>query len=159
MNRIRRGEIKPNKKFTEHGTIEKANYIIEIDKNTGHKIIKESGITNTYEKIQARADEVDINKIIERATRGDYSGFKDQASAIYGDFTGIPDNMIEMANLKLKSDKAWENLPLEIRREYDHDKDKYFRDIGSEKWMKLHGFGKKEEERKEIKTDEQGTDE
>ena len=40
-------------------------------------------------------------------------------------------------------------MPIEIRRSYDHDIEKYMMDIGSEKWMNLHGLVKKEETPKE----------
>lgn len=125
------------------GTYEKQNYTIQLDKETGHKMIKAAGFTNTYEKIQAGRDASDINMILKRAQYGDVSGFKDATKAVYGDMTMIPDNMIDIANLKLKSDQAWDKLPLEVRREYDHDKDKYFADFGSDHWMKIHGIEKK----------------
>lgn len=127
------------------GTTEKQEYTIQMDKETGHKMIKPNGMTNTYEKIQRGREASDINLILKKAQYGDVSGFKDATKAVYGDMTSIPDNMIDIANLKLKSDQAWDKLPLEIRREYDHDKDKYFADFGSEHWMSIHGIEKKTE--------------
>lgn len=130
---------------TNIGTREKQEYTIRLDKETGHKLIVPAGKTNTYEKIQRSKEASDINMILKKAQYGDMSGFKDATKAVYGDMTSIPNNMIEIANLKLKSDQAWDKLPLEIRREYDHDKDKYFADFGSEHWMSIHGIEKKTE--------------
>lgn len=130
---------------TEHGTREKMNYRIEIDKETGHKEIVFNGMTDTYMKIQAGRDRADINNIIARAQRGDMSGLKDQTKAIYGNMQ-IPDNMIDIANLKLKIDQAWEKLPIEVRREYNHDPDLYFADYGTEHWKEIHGITKKIED-------------
>lgn len=130
---------------SEKGTREKMTYRIEIDKETGHKEIVFNGMTDTYEKIQAGRDAADINNIIARAQRGDMSGIKDMTKAIYGDMQ-IPDNMIDIANLKLKIDQTWERLPLEIRKEYNHDPDLYFADYGSDHWKEIHGFTKKIED-------------
>ncbi|QCS36452.1 minor capsid protein [Capybara microvirus Cap3_SP_389] len=149
---------KKTKRFSEVGTAEKIDYTMEISKIDGTKVLRPSGITETYAMIQTAKDETDINLIMQRRTRGDLHNFRDQTKAIYGDFSGIPDSMIEIANLKLKAEKAWTKLPLEVRKEYDQDFDKYFAEMGSEKWMSLHGFEKaveKETIKEETAVDEQ----
>lgn len=145
-----KSEIRPLTAETESGSFIKKNYIIRIDRETGHKIIEENGSINTWLQVQASKDRADINSIIERYTRGDLSGWKDPEKGLFADFTGIPDNMIEIANMRLKAQKQWNALPLEIRREYNHDVDTYFADIGSEKWLKIHGLMKEEPELDDI---------
>lgn len=136
---------KPVTVETIPGTFVKQNYIIKIDKETGHKKIEPNGSTNTWLMTQRSKDRADINSIIERYTRGDLTGWKDPQNGLFADFTGIPDNMIDIANMRLKAQKQWNSLPLDIRREYNHDVDAYFADIGSEKWLKLHGLYKEPE--------------
>lgn len=140
-----RFETKP-RKYSNAGTTEKTIYTVEYDID-GTKKLKEAGVENTYEKIQAAAAGTDINNLIERAKRGDPSVTR--ANKIYGDFTEMPQDMRDFMNIKLKAEQAWETLPIEIRRSYDHDIEKYMMDIGSERWMDLHGLTKKEEPIKE----------
>ena len=141
------------KTYQNAGSREKQNYIMSVNKD-GHKILKEAGITNIYEKIQADKESADINNIIRRVTRGDTSVIN--AAGIYGDFTGRSTSLIDAMNIQLRAEKAWASLPAEIRKEYDNDVQKYLADFGTEHFWKLHGIEPNKEVepiKEEVKTD------
>lgn len=130
---------------SEPGSRTKQEYIVDIDPKTRDKVLKPAGVTNIWEMIQAEKEQADINNIIAKASRGDFSGLKDKAEAIYGDFSK-PRDLAQFMNIKLRAEKMWEQLPLEVRKAYDHDPEKYLMDYGSEKWLNLHGIELKKEE-------------
>lgn len=94
------------------------------------------GTSNLYEQIQSHRDSVDIYKILERYSAGDLSVLE-QAHGQYIDITDAPKTLAEAYTYIANSKKYFENLPLKVREEYDHDASKFVADIGSDHFNNL----------------------
>ena len=94
------------------------------------------GQSNLYDQIQSHRDSVDIYKILERYAAGDLDVLE-QAHGQYIDITNAPKTLAEAYTYIENSKKYFENLPLKVREEYDHDASKFVADIGSEHFNKL----------------------
>lgn len=93
-------------------------HIIEID-DEGHKTLVKSGKTiDTYAKIQAHKDSVDIDKLLERAEIEGYEVLN-QRQANYMDLTIMPKNLIESAQMLQAAENDFNKLPLETRKEFN----------------------------------------
>lgn len=66
--------------------------------------------------------EVNINTIIAKMKRGIMPPpWMTSSTPRYGDFTGMPQTLMEAYDLVQSAEKAFESLPLEFRRAIDHD--------------------------------------
>lgn len=74
---------------------------------------------------QSFADECDINKLLARAARGDSIAHLARHGAVYGDFTDIGDLLEAHARLE-RGRKIFEELPGEVRREFNQDMGAFF---------------------------------
>ncbi|QCS36521.1 minor capsid protein [Capybara microvirus Cap3_SP_443] len=108
--------------LTGFSPIEKT-YMEQYNKD-GIKEIIEVGETNWYAEVQSYADETDVNKIMARVAGGE-TGLLDQMKGFYLDTQGLPASLMEAQNIILKGQKAFDNLPAEIRRMYDNDAMKF----------------------------------
>lgn len=82
-------------------------YKAEIDKD-GDIILVESGIEDTYSKIQSFKDSVDINVILERFAHGDTYALE-QSQSFYGDFVEIPRSYMEALNAAIDLRNVYES--------------------------------------------------
>lgn len=105
-----------------------------------------SGLHNTYAEIQAYADEVNLEKIIDRCMETGDLNLLNQVKKDYIDITEMPKNLIDAKNKINKAETEFYNLPLEIREKYENNFNKYLADVGSEEWVKNMNFNRKEEE-------------
>lgn len=110
------------RKFTPAGTKIVPTYEMEI--KNGKKRLVKTGTTNIFEKIQQYKEECDINTIIKRCMMGDTSVLN-RGHAKYGDFTNQPKNINEYYMMNQKAEKAFYELPVELRKEFDHSYEKY----------------------------------
>nr|QJB19949.1 MAG: internal scaffolding protein [Microvirus sp.] len=66
--------------------------------------------------------EVNINFIVERMKRGiQPPPWMTSATPHYGDFSNMPTSLTEAFQIMEKAEEAFASLPLEFRRELDHD--------------------------------------
>lgn len=133
------------------GTEFDKTYTMTIDKD-GNKVLKETGKTNRYEKIQSYADECDINTILTKATL-DPSILEKQRGA-YFDATGMPTNLAEAQSKILEVKNEFQKLPADIRSQFDNSLEKYVARYGSKDWALALGLIKPDSAEKEpIKED------
>lgn len=105
--------------------------------------------TDTYEKIQAFAEDCKIENILLRCRDlGDYS-MLNQAEPMYADISDMPKSYIEAHNKIQKMEQNFNDLPLEIRNKFDNSFTKYLAEAGSENWMKNMGLWKEPEKAEE----------
>lgn len=112
-------------------------YSYEID-SYGRKILKKTGETNLYEKIQASLEETKIENILARATAGDTSMLR--PDGIYADLTEMPNNLLEARKAMQKLENTWNGLPNEIKEKYNYSLDEYIGKSGSESWLRDMGL-------------------
>lgn len=75
---------------------------------------------------QAFKDQTDINKIIERAQKTGTVNHLTKYEPMYGDFSDVDDLLTAHARLE-RGKQIFNELPSEVRREFDQDWSKFFR--------------------------------
>lgn len=110
-------------------------YGIEYD-NNGAKVVIVKGIEDRYAQAQVHKEMADVNNIVKRYTEGDIMALN-KAKTMYGDFTTTPKTLMDAMNMVQNGKEMFEKLPLEIRKEFNHDPEQFVRAIGTEKFNKL----------------------
>lgn len=149
---------RPETLATATGTDYDKTYSVIIDDN-GHKVLKCTGETNRYEKVQAHKEECLIENILVRASMD--PSILDKHKGSYFDATDMPRTLAEAQNKILAVKQEFEKLPVEIRAKFDHSAEKYVQQYGSKEWGKALGIiaekvaeAETKEEKKEEKKDE-----
>lgn len=124
-------------------------YIEKIDKN-GSKYLEESGETNLYEKIQASHEETKIYNIIQRYEQGDDTALN-RITGMYIDSTGMPKSIMEAHQRLEQIQNDFEKLPLEIRKDFNHNPSEFISRMSSGEGMEVFDKHAKKMTEKEIK--------
>lgn len=53
----------------------------------------------------------------------------------YGDFTQMPKTLAEFQQMALDMEHAFNELPLDVRKQFDNSVDKFIHDAGSKEWF------------------------
>ena len=80
----------------------------------------ESGSVDLQERIQAQAPSTDLAFMIKRLKLGDNSVLT-KKQPLYGDFTQLPSNGSELVNTLLHAEYAFNQLPVEERKQHGYD--------------------------------------
>lgn len=115
-----------------------------------------SGLHDTYAEIQAYADEVNLERIIDRCLETGDLNILNQVKKEYIDITEMPKNLIDAKNKINAAETEFYNLPLEIREKYDNNFNKYLADVGSEEWIQNMNFNNKEPDLEPLEEEKEG---
>ena len=74
---------------------------------------------------QSFKDSTDINKILVKARKTGTISHLQKWGGEYGDFTEIP-TLLEAENQLIRAREIFDELPAEVRREFDQDAGKFF---------------------------------
>ena len=97
----------------------------------GHYELVTVGQSDLYQEIQSHKDSVDIYKLLDRYRSGDISALQ-HVQGQYLDHIDAPKTLAEAYEFIHNAKSFFENLPLDIRKEYDHDASKFVADLGSD---------------------------
>lgn len=111
----------------------------------GSIVLTPSGKENIYEFIQSFKDSVDIHVILKKCANGDMSALS-KVQGFYGDVTAMPKNNAEMLQLFIDAQNNFEALPIDVKKEFDHDFNKWFSSMNQPDWFEKMKFPKKKEE-------------
>lgn len=100
----------------------------------GTIFLKESGKDDIQAMINSYRDQTDMAYILRQLQLGDTSVLRD--GAMYGDFTVMPNNMLEAMQLMIDGEKAFYELDLETRQKFDNNYRQWMMSAGSEDWLK-----------------------
>lgn len=114
-----------------------------VDKE-GNINLEEAGKENTDDIIQADAPSCDIQLILAQCAAGDMSALN-KVQGMYGDFTMMPKTYAEMLQLQIDSHKMFESLPIDVKKQFDNDPNKFFVQAGNKEWFEKLGYVQKEE--------------
>lgn len=131
---------RPETKPAPSGSPTEPEYTMTIDKE-GHKVLKKTGETNTYNLIQESLEATKIENIMRRVTEGDPTALN-LMNGQYLDVTDVPNTLAEAQNFVIKASQEFEKLPIDIKRKFDMSPEKYVATFGSEEWMTKVGWKK-----------------
>lgn len=100
----------------------------------GKKELVKTGETNVYERIQEDLEGTKIENILHAVAMGDLSALK-QRDTVYADATTMPKTLMEAQNLVVKMKYEFEQMPLEVRKQFDYSAEKYVDEMGTEAFM------------------------
>lgn len=126
---------KPEQRPTNAGRKEKNTYSIKMD-DRGHKSVVCTGATDTYAKIQEAAEDCKVENIIKRFKDGNTLN-DPKYNPVFADITNMPKTLAEAHTLITNIEESFANLPLDVRRMYDHSSAKFVADYGSERWKEI----------------------
>lgn len=141
----------PVKKVTTSGEKLEDVTSMRLDEN-GQEVFYISGKTNIYEKIQAEAENAKIENVIAKVLQTGDTSLLEARKGEFIDLTEMPANIFE-AQLKIKeAEKAFMELPVEVRKEYNNNFNEFLKDASE-------GKGLRQPEREEPKPEEKGAEE
>lgn len=116
---------------TVPGSDMKDTYKMHVDAD-GKRELKKSGEYNLYADIQSYKDSVSIDYILARFVNGDETALS-RVQGIYGDFTQMPTTMAELQQRVIDAEHLFNNLPLDIREQYNFSASEFFAQLDSDK--------------------------
>lgn len=120
--------------FTNPGSPIRDLYSAKVEKDGSVKLTK-VGEENIQEKIDAAKDSTDIATIVAYYNQtGDESVLK-RYVPVYGDFSKLPTTLAEFLQLRIDSENFFNSLPVEVRKEFDNDSNKFFAQAGEKEWI------------------------
>lgn len=122
--------------YTEPGSPIAPVFSKVTDKN-GKVELKITGEKNIYEEIQSHAESVDIGTIMQRYEREQDPAILQQKKGIYIDTTEMPKTFAEVQGIIIAETNRFNQLPLDIRKEFNYSVEEYVASIGTEKYENL----------------------
>ena len=144
-------------KATEAGEAIRRTYLWEINEK-GEKVLTLDQTINQQAEIDSYLEETKLENIIRRASIDPDLAARlvpDMGGGIQ-DATEMPENLMELQNIMLRSEQIWDELPKEIKLKFDNDVDKFVASFGTIDWAKNLGIyqeKKPEEPKKEEATE------
>lgn len=92
-----------------------------------------AGKEDFHGMIQTFKESTDMSYIISRLANGDTSVIRSGSS--FGDFTNVPNNYAELLQLQIDAKKLYDSLPVEIKKQFDNDVNKFFASAGTQDWF------------------------
>ena len=134
---------------TTPGSGMKDTYKMHVDAD-GKRELKKSGEYNLYADIQSYKDSVSIDYILTRFVNGDDTALS-RVQGIYGDFTQMPTTLAELQQRVIDAEHLFNNLPLDIREQYNFSASEFFAQLDSDKTKAI--FAPPEEAKETIAED------
>lgn len=128
--RIRMNQPTGSKIITEHRLV--------MDKDGTDHLVKDVKI-NIYERIQASAEQSDINNIIRRAKAGDPTALH-QVKGEYMNVLGAPKDLRDAQEFVINAERQFNSLPLDIKKAFDNNPRKYVALYGTKEFEDLTGI-------------------
>lgn len=106
---------------------------------SGEIILEEIGEENLYAQIQSHAESVDINVLLRRFAAGDPDALT-RTQGLYGDFTDAPHTFAEALNTVIAAQHYFDSLPLDVRRQFDFNFNRFIASMDSPDFLKSLGL-------------------
>ncbi len=105
----------------------------------GELIIEKTGEEDLYSYIQSHRESCDIHLMLERYANGDDQALS-RAQGFYADTTGMPQTYAEVLNAVLAGEAAFNQLPKEIKQEFDNSFSQWLASMDRPDFAKRMGF-------------------
>lgn len=120
------------------GSKEEPVYMMQVDLQ-GNKTLIQTGKTNIYDIIQESLEQSKIENIIRRATEGDPYALT-VMNGQYIDTTDLPTTLAEAQRFVIHAKEEFDQLPINIRRQFDMSAEKYIAAYGTSDWLNIMGI-------------------
>lgn len=111
----------------------------------GRRVLKPTREVPIYEMIQIGREETEIERIVKRAMEGDYNALN-AMNGVYADITDAPSSLAEAQQYIINAKREFENLPADIRKEFENNPEVYVASVGTKEWFDKMGITAKIEE-------------
>lgn len=108
-------------------------YAPKVNKDGSLELVP-SGTENTDEFIQAQCESTDIRTLIARVNTGDLSALNVH-QGMFGDFTNMPKTYAELLQNQINGKAAFDKLPVDIKKKFDNDVNKFLASAGEDAWF------------------------
>lgn len=125
----------PEKKKTPSGNHYIKTYQEEINKNGEYNLV-ETGYHDVYAEIQLDLESSKIENILHQLAMGDLSALQ-QRDATYIDATTMPKSLQEAQNLVIRMKDEFYNMPLEVRKLFDNNPERYVTLMGTDEFKEI----------------------
>lgn len=99
----------------------------------GDIILEEKGKEDLQAYINSFAESCDMSFILHQLSLGN-TAVLERKQMMFGDFTDMPSNLAEMQQIFIDGEAAFNELPLETRREFDNNFRNWLFTSGSAEW-------------------------
>lgn len=113
----------PSRPYSNPGTPYEVNYSVKLEKD-GTINLTEDGKIDLYAQIQSHKDSCSIELALKRFALGDESALQ-RTQGAFGDFTVFPNTFAEVLQVMIDSRAYFDSLPVEARRNFDFDFNKF----------------------------------
>lgn len=113
-----------------------------ILKKDGTRILVKDKEKPTWDIIQSHKEECLIENILKRCLEGDMEALNKMHGS-YCDISNAPNSLAEAQQTILRLKQEFEDLPKEIRKEFDYNVEKYIAEFGTEEWCEKTGVADK----------------
>lgn len=126
-------------KFTTNpGSPIRKLYSAKVEKD-GSVILTEVGEENIQDKINAALESTDIATIVAYYNQTGDDSVLNRYIPVVGDFSELPDSLAGFLQLRVDSENFFNALPVEVRKEFDNDPNKFFAQAGQKEWIEKLG--------------------
>lgn len=102
-------------------------------KDDGTVELVKSDELDIQKEINSFAGQCDLRYLMQRFNCGDVSVIQ-QGKPMYGDFSTIPDNFLDLYNMVHEAEQYFQHLPAEIKQSFDNNAVQWFASMGDESW-------------------------
>lgn len=114
----------------------KAVYKMRLNKK-GEQVLEKISEYSLYDEIQSHFEETEIHSLIDRYKLTGDPALLNRMHGQFGDFTELPTSLAEVYKFVSDANNFFEQLPVDIRREYNFSATEFLADAGSEKFRSV----------------------
>lgn len=123
----------PNSFVTNPGSEIRILYTSKVCPN-GEILLKPCGEENIQEYINSFRESTDMSFILHQLSIGNTAVLERQ-QMMYGDFTEVPANLAEAQQVLIDGENAFNQLPLDVRQQFDNNFRNWLFTSGTPDWM------------------------
>lgn len=140
---------------SDPGTNKMIDYQVKVLKDGSIALI-ENGYIDTDQMIESHRQSVELSTLIARYNNGDLSALN-QVNGFYADVANAPKTLPEALQIVFNAESAFNQLPVDVKKEFGSDWRQWLADAGTDEWNKVMEkvADVTAPERKEVVEDEQ----
>lgn len=108
-------------------------YTPEIQADGSIELVQ-TGVEDLQEYYNSQRDTCDVNVLVQRYLSGDESALQ-RGNPVFLDLLGAPKSMMEAFQIQYRAQACFEQLPAEIRDQFDSDFGKFLAGAGTPEWF------------------------